>query len=609
MLHSVRAENERLHAEIAELKKATPGASPNKSPLEREVADLKAAIQSLTVSQSQLTAKLERGISGGGPVDAASFDRSALELQLEATFAELVAEGNELPLDKAGAARDVFDVYSGSSGTIDEEQARQVLKYLGSVPTEQDLETQLSEADNGDGELNLSEFLMLYARVLNTVGSTGTDEDDEVDADPDESVSIGTMSEYGVYALMRWVKHDKDEIAGDVIGPLVPKYRRVARAIVLRKDAELVFYLCILLSAISDGLVTYPEIADNPLVFTFSTLTISMYPLRLPGIDTAMCLDVHPYSTDTSDTPTDCWTCDMLTERQRRFLKPRTCRYFFEVVLKVIAECQSAKSAADFFTDGWNTFDVVILTGLTALAPIAAMTDADLALRCMRVLRLIRALRIARAAKVAPGTAKPQRLFCTFLLPASLMLFLLCVFAHAGLSLVLESTLSSIISVAYIILFMFLSTYLFAIVGVTLFRGNDPFHFGSLGATMLTLFRIATLEDWCDVMYTAIYGCALWAPDVPPGIADDCSNEAFNNTAIAYFVLYGTCRPSPQYHVSCMLTVWCYVWCSDDHMHDPLKSVHWRYCQRHDGDQAGELEKENRCSGVGPSHTLKSQNG
>jgi len=40
-----------------------------------------------------------------------------------------------------------------------------------------------------------------------------------------------------------------------------------------------------------------------------------------------------------------------------------------------------------------------------------------------------------------------------------------------------------------------------------LFQLNDPWHFGSLHMTMLTLFRCATGEDWTDVMYINSYGC------------------------------------------------------------------------------------------------------
>ena len=56
-------------------------------------------------------------------------------------------------------------------------------------------------------------------------------------------------------------------------------------------------------------------------------------------------------------------------------------------------------------------------------------------------------------------------------------------------------------------LLLLLVFYLFAIGGIEFFRQNDPWHFGNVGLAMLTLFRMATLEDWTDVMYINIYGC------------------------------------------------------------------------------------------------------
>ena len=49
--------------------------------------------------------------------------------------------------------------------------------------------------------------------------------------------------------------------------------------------------------------------------------------------------------------------------------------------------------------------------------------------------------------------------------------------------------------------------YLFGILGVMLFAKNDPAHFGRLHNAMLSLFRIATGEDWTDIMYINMYGC------------------------------------------------------------------------------------------------------
>ena len=55
---------------------------------------------------------------------------------------------------------------------------------------------------------------------------------------------------------------------------------------------------------------------------------------------------------------------------------------------------------------------------------------------------------------------------------------------------------------------------------MTIFGKNDPFHFGDLGSAMLTLFRIATQEDWTDIMYTNVYGCANYGAF---GSCDDAS--------------------------------------------------------------------------------------
>ena len=51
-------------------------------------------------------------------------------------------------------------------------------------------------------------------------------------------------------------------------------------------------------------------------------------------------------------------------------------------------------------------------------------------------------------------------------------------------------------------------TQVSGVIAVMLFRENDPVHFRSLHVAMLSLFRMATLEDWTDIMYVAMHGCA-----------------------------------------------------------------------------------------------------
>jgi voltage-gated sodium channel len=46
--------------------------------------------------------------------------------------------------------------------------------------------------------------------------------------------------------------------------------------------------------------------------------------------------------------------------------------------------------------------------------------------------------------------------------------------------------------------------YIYAVTGYHLFHENDADNWGTLGAALLTLFQIVTLEGWVDVMETAM---------------------------------------------------------------------------------------------------------
>ena len=53
---------------------------------------------------------------------------------------------------------------------------------------------------------------------------------------------------------------------------------------------------------------------------------------------------------------------------------------------------------------------------------------------------------------------------------------------------------------------LFLLFYIYGAMAVFLFGGNDPIHFRNLQTSILSLFRVVTLEDWTDVMYINMYG-------------------------------------------------------------------------------------------------------
>lgn len=56
-------------------------------------------------------------------------------------------------------------------------------------------------------------------------------------------------------------------------------------------------------------------------------------------------------------------------------------------------------------------------------------------------------------------------------------------------------------SIAFIFALLMLVFYIYAILGLSFFAKNDPWHFKNLHTAMLTLFRASTFEDWTDIYY------------------------------------------------------------------------------------------------------------
>ncbi len=109
-----------------------------------------------------------------------------------------------------------------------------------------------------------------------------------------------------------------------------------------------------------------------------------------------------------------------------------------------------------FFRDPWNVFDftVVAVALLPATGPLAVMR----ALRVLRVLRLI--------------SMVPRMRF------------------------VVEALLRAVPGISSIAALMLLLFYVFGVMATGLFGERFPEWFGSIGASMYTLFQIMTLESW-----------------------------------------------------------------------------------------------------------------
>jgi voltage-gated sodium channel len=136
-----------------------------------------------------------------------------------------------------------------------------------------------------------------------------------------------------------------------------------------------------------------------------------------------------------------------------------------EIALKMLAE---APAVHRYFREPWNVFDFLIVA--SALLPF----DAEY-LTVLRLLRLLRVLRLIHA------------------LPR--------------LQIIVGALLKSIPSMGYVSLLLFLVFYVYGVAAVFLFGQNDPFRFGSLSLALVTLFTVATGEDWSTTLYTQMYGC------------------------------------------------------------------------------------------------------
>ncbi|GIV46276.1 MAG: hypothetical protein KatS3mg036_1094 [Ignavibacterium sp.] len=115
-----------------------------------------------------------------------------------------------------------------------------------------------------------------------------------------------------------------------------------------------------------------------------------------------------------------------------------------------------------FFKSGWNVFDFTIVA--------IALLPASGALAVLRSLRIFRSLRLIKN------------------LPR--------------LRFIVESLLLSLPSIGWIFVLLTLVFYVFSVIGTKIFGSSHPEWFGTIWASMFSLFQIMTLEGWADIART-----------------------------------------------------------------------------------------------------------
>ena len=151
--------------------------------------------------------------------------------------------------------------------------------------------------------------------------------------------------------------------------------------------------------------------------------------------------------------------------------------FVIEILFKIAAK---GSKPWEFFYDGWNVFDFIIVA--VCFLPVGGAYIA--------VLRLARILRVFRLVSALPK-----------------------------LQILVGALLKSIPSMSYVAVLLFLLFYIYAVIGTFLFGQNDPMHFGSLEATMMTLFKTITLEGWIDFMNTQVFGSDVYGYENFPDVA------------------------------------------------------------------------------------------
>lgn len=128
-----------------------------------------------------------------------------------------------------------------------------------------------------------------------------------------------------------------------------------------------------------------------------------------------------------------------------------------EIAIRIVAHWP--KPAA-FFRSGWNVFDFVVVAA--AFLPMSGGFAT--------IGRFLRLLRVTRLVSVFPQ-----------------------------LRLIINTMLLSIPSMGHVVLLLSLLLYVYGIAGVYMFREADPTHWGTLGAALLSLFQVVTLEGWIEL--------------------------------------------------------------------------------------------------------------
>jgi voltage-gated sodium channel len=159
--------------------------------------------------------------------------------------------------------------------------------------------------------------------------------------------------------------------------------------------------------------------------------------------------------------------------------------FFIEIILRWTGR----RTTQEYVDDWWNWFDIFILViGIIPEVADIVLQSTDEEANILSTLRILRVVQLTRSIR-----------------------------AISELQLLIGVLIKSIRSLSYIAVLFLLIMYIYAIIGVTLFRNpnyeasehlkitvSNPDPYGDLGEAFFTLFRILTGEDWTDLRYNLL---------------------------------------------------------------------------------------------------------
>jgi voltage-gated sodium channel len=128
--------------------------------------------------------------------------------------------------------------------------------------------------------------------------------------------------------------------------------------------------------------------------------------------------------------------------------------FTIEVILKLIVD------RSNYFKNGWNLFDFIVVA-------------ASLAFMNSQFVSVLRILRVLRVLKTISSIRSLRR--------------------------IITSLFMAIPTIGSISLLMIIVFYIYGVVGFTFFADLSPVYFGDLSASLITLFQIATFDDWANI--------------------------------------------------------------------------------------------------------------